>query len=461
MGQIRFETRGWYARVGDGFDADAVARVAHALGQTWSWRNEGATVLVGYDNRRDSRRMAVLAGEVIAAFGMHVVVSQNVCPTPALGWAVAQDPLCIGGVMLTARMLPYEYGGILVRPADGGHIDATFATMVEQRIPPSAPTERGQVEFGDFTTDYIECLARQCDVSLVGGADLTVAVDPLYGAASGLASRLIERVGCTVVPVHDQAVSNYRGLHPSAREPWVDECERVVRKSGADLGFVFDGDCGHMGVVDGRGRLVSPHDLAPLMLEHVVCQRGLHGRVVATVGCSARIARQAERLGCEFTLVPVGFESVYLELYEGDVILATEEGGGICIPSFVPERDALLTSLMLLEFVAGKSESVTELVDECEQKVGVMEYGTRNMRLDFGAVQRLRNMLPGMNPAEVLGMEPQRVSHADGLRLELPDGSWLLLRASRTEPIVRAVCEAPSAVRRDELLSFATMLCNA
>jgi phosphomannomutase len=461
MGALRFDANGWQARVGSGFDADAVARLADALGRTWAWRYEGSTILVGYDGRRDSQRMALLAGEVIAASGMRVVVSQSVCPTPALDWAVAQDPLCVGGVMVTARRMPYEYGGIIVRRGDGGHIDSGFADAVERSLSTSAPTARGSVERADIMEGYLRRLAEECDTALVESADLRVVVDPLYGAGSTWASSLVSRVGVQVVPLHDRCVPDFRGLHPHAREPWVDECECAVRESRADLGIVLDGDCGHMAVVDGTGRMVSPHDLAPLALEHVVLQRGRRGRVVATVASSARIARQAERLDCDFSMVPVGFESVYRELLDEDVVLATEEGGGICIPSFVHERDALLTTLMLLELVAGTGESISALVDDCERNVGVMEYGTRDMRLDFGSVQRLRNMLPGMNPPEVLGMVPQRVSHADGLRLDLPDGSWLLLRPSRTQPVVRAVCEGSSTAQRDELLSFASSLCNA
>lgn len=458
MGAIRFSSSGWRARSGKGYDESSIVRVAHALGATWATRYLGLTVIVGYDVRRDAKRFASLAGQVIAAHGLRVVVSDRVCPTPALEWAVAHDPSCIGGVMLTATKMPHEYGGILVRQHDGGPMNSTFAAAVSQRIESSPTEQRADVEYADITTAYFDALASEADTQLIAAAGLRVVVDPLYGAASGYASELFTRLGCDVVPLHDSFVSDYRKLHPDAREPWVDECERTVVQSKADMGIVFDGDGSRFAIIDAGGRLVSPHDLPPLVLEHLVGQRGRHGRVVGTVATSVRIERQAKRLGCDYTMVPVGIESIYREFFEGDVILATDEAGSLVVPSHIPERDALFGAVMMLELIAGSGDDVHTMVAHLEETLGRMEYVARDLRLDSGATQRLRNLLPGINPQQINGMRPKAVSHADGLRLTMPDDTWLLIRASRSGSGLRLVAEAPTAQEARALLEIAPSL---
>lgn len=458
MSIIRFDAGGWRARVDDGFDEAGVTRVATALGKIWSQHFEGSTVMVGYDARRDSKRFARLVGEVLAAYGLRTIVSEGICPTPVLGWAVAHDPACIGGVMLTATRLPHEYGGILIRQADGGPVSSAFAAAVAQQAKLAPTSERGTVAYADLLTPYIDNLVSETDGSLIASAHLRVVVDPLHAAGSGCVADLFERLGCEVVRLHDKAVPDFRGMHPEAREPWVDACERTVRERHADLGMVFDGDCGRFSLIDSAGKLVSSHDVAPLVLEHIVRQRGRRGRVVGTVATSARLSRQAERLGCEYTMVAVGREALYREFFEGDVVLAADENGGICIPQHASVRDGILAATMLLELIAGTGDGVRDLIEHMEEEVGHLEYVACDMRLDFGATQRLRNMLPGLNPDSICGDAPVWVSHADGMRLTMPDGAWLLLRASHTGAGVHVCAEGEGASRARALLTAARAL---
>lgn len=454
MGIPHFGQTGWRARVGHGFDDRSVAYVANALGKTWASAFEGSCVLVGYDTRRDSERMAHLAAQVIAAHGLTAILSDHVCSTPALGWSVAHDPSCVGGVMLTAGSMPYSYGGIVARRGDGGPISTAFAAEVDQLMTTKPIDERGEVTRVDLTSPYHDALVMEVDRALVSSAGLKIVVDTMYGTECGFAQELFRQMGCEVISLHDKPVPDFRGLHPDTREPWVDECERAVVAHHADAGVVFDGDATHFALIDAEGRLVSPHFLAPLALEHIVRQRGRRGRVVATLATSARIANQAWRLGCDFTTTAVGSEAIYREFYDRDVILATDETGTLCVPAHMPERDALMGALMIFELMAGTGDGIRELIDQCERELGSMEYAARDIRVDFGSIQRLRNILPGVNPGDVAGMEPIRISHADGLRAELPDRSWILVRCSRTRPLVRIAAEAPSTQRARELVDW-------
>lgn len=461
MRLIRFGTDGWRARVGCGFDEQSVVRIASALGVLWQAAPAGARVLVGYDTRRDSERMALVMGEVIASYGPTVLVSDRACPTPALGWSIVHDPLCAGGVMLTASEAPYDYGGVLVRQADGGPLTSERAEFVEQRIAGDPTSARGQVERIDLVSSYLEELIVRADTTSIAPRRPRVVVDSLYGTGTTLACQVFERIGCEVIPLHDKPVRDFRGIHPDPREPWVDECEREVVRTGADLGIVLNGDCSRAGFVDARGRLVSRHDITPLLLEQVLRRNDGLTRVVATLASSVRLRRKAELLGCEYTMVPSGFESLYREMGEGDVVLAVEEHGGVCFPAHLRDRDGIACALAIVGLMSYREMGVRELVDECEHQIGHMEYASRELRMDSASIQRMRNMLPGMNPGELCGMVPTRVSHADGLRVELPDGSWALLRTSRNRPLLRAYAEAPDVATRTALLQEICALAQA
>ena len=198
--------------------------------------------------------------------------------------------------------------------------------------------------------------------------------------------------------------------------------------------------------------LLAPKAFVPLLMDHLASDRHETGRIVATISCSASIKAQAERLGLDMTETLVGFGRLYSEMWDGDVLLATEEYGGVCLPSHFPERDGLLAALLLVEYVAARRKHLSELVEELDQNIGSFFYGRRDVRLDYGAIESFRLLLPGLNPPSVAGKVPSQVSHGDGLKLTFDDGSWTMVRPSRTEPTVRIYAEAHTAKERDALL---------
>ena len=265
-------------------------------------------------------------------------------------------------------------------------------------------------------------------------------------------SAALDRLGCKVTEIHAGPCEDFCGLHPEPCDPWAAECEEAVSATGADMGFLLDCDGDRAGVVDENGDILLPHELSPLILGHLVENRGEFGRVVVTLTCSARIARQAERLGCPLTSVPVGFSRIYREMREGDVVLGCEEYAGLSFPSHLPERDGLLSCLLAAELAASSGLPLRRLVRGMGDRIGHMRYTRRDVRLDPAATQAFRNVLPGLNPGSVAGRRPVEVSHADGLRLQFDDGSWVLMRPSRSDPVVRVYSEAPTEGERDRLL---------
>ena len=455
---LRFGVDGWTARFDDSFTDENVVRLADALGLVWASAWPGATVYVGFDTRHAAREHAWLVAGVLASYGLVVRLSDRVCPTPAVAWTCARDEGAVGAVVLTASERSCEYGGLIVRGRDGGPVPHEFLDEVEQAVSLSPTASRGAFEELDLMSDYLASLAAWVDRPSIEAARPKVVVDAMYGAGTEHLARLLSDLGCEVVEIHVEPREDFGGIHPDPRDPWADSCEQAVVAHGADLGLLLDGDADRAAVVDEAGNLLPARVFVPLILGTLVMGHGAHGRVVTTLTCSACIEREAGRLGCETTSVPVGFTRVYREMLEPDVIMGVEEYGGICVPAHLRERDGLLVSLLAVEMVARSGKSVSTMAAELEQSIGTMWYARRDLRLDPAASQAFRNVLPGLNPGELGGRAPVEVSHADGLRVQFEDDAWALIRPSRTSSVVRVYAEASSAQARDALLEAACEL---
>lgn len=452
---LRFGVDGWQARYDDAFTEENVGRLVDAVSLLWSDARPGATVYVGYDTRHRARELALEAAGIAASYGLVVRVSDVACPTPAVAWACSRDEEAVGALVITASERSCEYGGLLVRGSDGGPVPQGFLEEVEQAVSLVPAAERGAFEERDLVGPYLADLASRVDAASIAARRPRVVVDAMYGAGTAHLARLLADLGCEVIETHVEPRDDFGGIHPDPRDPWADACEQAVVAHGADMGLLLDGDADRAAVIDEKGTLLPARVLVPLLLGDLVMGHGAHGRVVTTLTCSACIGREAARLGCSTTAVPVGFARIYRETLESDVIMGVEEYGGVCVPSHLRERDGLMVCALAVEMLARSGKSVSQMTAELEAAIGTMSYARRDLRLDPAASQAFRNVLPGLNPGELADRAPVEVSHADGLRAQFDDDSWVLIRPSRTSSVVRVYAEAPSAPERDALLAAA------
>lgn len=457
MEAIRFGTDGWRAPYGKGFDEASVARVVEAAARLFARVDPHGTLYIGYDTRREGHHYAELAASVAAGCGLDAVLSDAYCPTPALGWSVAHDPRAVGGLMLTASHNDAGYNGVKVRMADGGASPKDFTDALERSLPSVPGTSLGTYRCADLVEPYLDDLKGRVDADAIRAARLKVVLDPLYGAARGYLARVLRELGVEVAEVHNDADDDMGGICPEPVAPWTDLCRQLVVRGEAHAGLVCDGDGDRVGAIDESGATVSSHKIIALILG-LLAQGGATGRVVVTTSGSMLVRRQAARLGCPVTETPIGFKWIYNEMLKGDVLLGGEESGGIGIPRHLLERDGLYVNLLLCELMARTGKPLGRLVEDLEDQVGRMEYARRDLRLDGASLQMFTNVLPGLNPSRVAGMKPVEVSHKDGLRLGFANDSWLLVRPSGTEPLVRVYAEAPTAEVRDALLDAGASL---
>lgn len=449
---IHFQEDGWRARTDGDFTEENVVRIADAAGAYWGRKSPGDMVYVCYDARPHAEEFARIAARTLAAHGVAAVLSDRVAPTPALTWAVSRNDRVCGGFAVTGSHYPYDYLGVKLCNADGGTGCPDFIEEIERLIEPEGAELRDHYSLKDFVTPYFDYLSTLVDGDAIAAARLRVVYDPMYGASRTYMPQLLGALGVEVEEIHGANEDAWGELRPEPIEPWVDDCEQAVVEYAAHAGLINDGDAARVGAVDEGGNYVSPQKIMALTLGHLIVNRGMTGRVVVNQATSVLARRVAQSLGCKVTVRPIGFAYIYEEMQKGGVLLGGEGSGGFAIPAHVAERDGLLVNVLLCELMAMTGKKLGELVSELEMAFGKLWYGRRDLRIQAEQVEMLRTMMPGLNPERVGGRKPVAVSHMDGLRFEFEDESWLLLRPSANEAVVRVYAEAPSIEWRDELL---------
>ena len=465
MADIHFGTDGWRAIIGEDFTEDNVIRVvaaaAKAFAEGCGMAAEGAApdeapvLYVGHDCRLYAHEYAELAASVAAAFGFHVRLTEDYCPTPTLCWSVARDPRAVGGIMLTSSHNPAEYLGVKLRMADGGASPKEFTDRVEELLENEPTQARGGWEEVDLMTPYLASLKTLVDGEAIREAHLRVVVDPLFGAGRGYLAGLLRELGVDVTEINNAADPTFDGLHPEPIPPWVDRGLAKVRELGADALFINDGDADRIGAGDRFGNFVNPHRIICLLTSHMCEDRGGRGRVVSTVTASAMLDRMCRRLGLELVSTPVGFKWIYAEMEKGGVLLGGEESGGIGLPEHVFERDGLLMALLLCEMMAQRKTDMAGLVDWLFETVGRLEFTRIGVRITDEQMTRFRaETIPAYAPAEICGKQVVGIDRRDGVKLLLEGDAWLMMRPSGTEPLVRIYAEAATQDEVDALLAF-------
>ncbi len=449
---ISFDAYGWRAKNGEEINSDTVARVADGLGAFWSDKFNDAVIYIGYDSRIDSEVYARIFAQILSKYGLKPKVSDRVCPISALNYAASQDDACMGAVMVTASSSSAQYNGVSFRDSHGCDLSFEDLRTIEGLIPLNVDPCECDVEYVDIISRYLNSLKELVDVELIRQSGLVVLLDPMYGSARDILATFLADLGLDVNEMHGEESYDFEGLCPRVLEPWIDECERATVNLGADVGFALDGDADRVAVIDSTGHFIGPHKLASLLALHLIEDRKWQGRLCMPVIGSSYLRRVAQACDRPLSTVPMGFSWQVQEMLKSDVCMSSDTLGGIAYASHLHERDGFLSVLMFLEMMAYRKQSVSELVEDLEARFGQLSYGTKILGLDSAFSQMISNILPGYNPQEVAGRTPISVSHGDGLRVDFEDGSWALMRPSRTTQEFKIYAEASSPLERDELL---------
>lgn len=444
---FRFGTEGWRGVIAEDFTLANVRRIAAALARYFvEFEDVRAGVVVGYDTRFLSPEAATAAAEVLSGAGLRVYLAQACAPVPAISFAV-RHLRAAGAVMVTASHNPPSWNGLKLKASYGGPASPRVVAEVERILAKDAtlplPPQPRWIERVDLKTPYLARLRKLVDLDLIARAGCRFVLDPMYGAAGGYLRELFEQHGVPHREIHAGRDPLFGGLNPEPIPPHLDELSAAVRQQGYDAGLATDGDADRVGAVDAEGRFVDPHRIFSLILKHLVA-RGERGDVARTFSVTTMVDRIAERYALRVHETPIGFKYICDLMLERDLLIGGEESGGIGVRSHLPERDGLLTSLLLAEILASTAQPLAEQVAQLHADFGPHHFARLDLELPARQVERAlthvaQPSLGKLGPWTVVGRED-----LDGIKLHLLNAGWVLVRSSGTEPLLRLYAETPA-----------------
>jgi phosphomannomutase len=388
-------------------------------------------------------------------------------PTPAISYSVRQLG-AIAGVMITASHNAPRYNGVKLKAAYGGSAQPEQCRRVEIYLNDNEELARGPnlmdmeqarqegriVRFNPILS-YGEHLRKLINFDLIAENSPRVVVDSMYGSGRGVIKGLLQGTGCEVQEIRGEMNPGFGGVHPEPIAKYLGALAGALAAGLGDFGLATDGDADRTGAMDERGNFVDPHKIMALSLRYLVEKRGWKGPVVRTVSTTRMIDRLCERYGLPVYETPVGFNHIADYMLKEDVLIGGEESGGISFRGHIPEGDGILMGLLLLEIVATSGRSLNELVEGLLQEVGPAFYKRVDLRLSHPiAKDRMSRFLIECAPAEIGGAKVGDINQIDGVKYLIADGSWLLIRPSGTEPVLRVYAEGRTPEMVQALMSY-------
>ncbi|HEX4037244.1 MAG TPA: phosphoglucomutase/phosphomannomutase family protein [Acidobacteriaceae bacterium] len=462
---VKFGTDGWRGVIAEDFTFDNVRAAAAAIGCYVLEKEDAAKgVCVGYDTRFGSPAFAGAVAEVLAEAGIPVLLADRITPTPALSYAVVKRGAA-GGVMITSSHNPAQWNGVKYKASYGGSGSPGIMVAIEGMLGKPLPSGKtAKVEKVNFVPPYVAAIEKFVDLDLIAKSGFRFAIDCMYGAGAGIVAGIFSRIGVQHVEIRANHDPLFPGINPEPIEPHIRACQQIVVEKKCDAGLITDGDADRIGAADENGNFVDPHKIYSVLLEWILKRRGWPGDVTRAFNTTSMLDRIAAKHGRRLHEHGIGFKYVCDLMLTEDILIGGEESGGIGIKRHLPERDGLLNALLIANVMAEERQTLGQLVARLQQEYGEHQYG----RIDLHIPDAQKNATIAKAKAgvkEFAGMKVEKVETLDGIKfwLDNPEAktkpnaakTWLLLRASGTEPLLRIYSESCSKESVTKLLAAA------
>jgi alpha-D-glucose phosphate-specific phosphoglucomutase len=462
---IKFGTDGWRGIIAEDFTFDNVRICAQAVAEYLKQNKlDKQSLVIGYDTRFASEDFAAAAAEVLASNDIKVHLCPKPTPTPVVSFAVLATKSA-GAILITASHNPGSWNGFKYRSQDGAsapvevtsQIERNVASLTRQRrgvkrLALDKSLKKGIVDYLDPSPVYFEHLVHFVDTQELRRQKLNIIVDPMYGAGIGYFKAILQGGNLKITEINAERNPSFPQIHPEPIAKNLTKLSRLVVEQKADVGLATDGDADRIGIIDEKGQFLTQHQVFALLCLYLLEVRGERGAMVKTLTSTMMLSRLGELFDVAVYETPVGFRYVAPLMREKNAIIGGEESGGYGFRGHVPERDAILAGLYFLDFMAKTGKTPSQLLDYLYSKVGPHYYDRRDLRISAAKRQIILHRLSSSYPDTVAGSKVTKLDTTDGFRFFLGDESWLLIRFSGTEPLVRIYAEAESLERAKALL---------
>jgi phosphomannomutase len=466
MGAVKFGTDGWRGIIADDFTYANVRVAASAIAHYVLKQEDAANgVCIGYDTRFGSKSFAKVVAEVLSGAGIPVQLANGITPTPALSFAVRERGAA-GGVMITSSHNPAEWNGVKYKASYGGSGKPSIISAIEGYLdePLDLAPIAGKIEEVDFNQDYIAAITRFVDLDAIKASGYRFLIDCMYGAGRGVIAGIFTRAGIPFVAMRSEINPAFPGINPEPILPHIEATQLAVVAEKCDAGFITDGDADRIGAVDEHGNVVDAHKIFSILLKWLLVRKGWPGDVTRAFNTTKMLDRISAKYGRTLHEHGIGFKYVCDLMLEKDILIGGEESGGVGISKHLPERDGMLNSLLLANVMADEKMTLGQLVAALQAEFGEHQYD----RIDMHITEELKQSAIARAKAgvsDIAGLKVLRTETLDGIKFYLDNPAcagkpnaaetWLLLRASGTEPLLRVYCESCSAESVAQVLAAA------
>ena len=461
MTKIKFGTDGWRAIIAKEYTTDNVARVSIAVADWLNENNENPSVVIGHDCRFAGEIFAETATKVLASKGILVKLAKGFVSTPMVSLGVVSKKASLG-VVITASHNPPSYNGYKLKGDFGGPLLPVDITAVENKIPDANSVDYNAISMQDLVAEgkviYVDLEEMYCkhakanfDLEAIRNSDMNFAYDAMFGAGMNAVKRLLPET--TLLHCDDNP--GFLGTAPEPIHRNLQEFSDLMKNNALDCGLATDGDADRIGLYDSKGNFVDSHHIILLLIHYMVKYKGMKGKVVTAFSCSVKVEQMCKHYGLEQETVQIGFKHIAGKMITEDVMLGGEESGGIAITGHIPERDGIWMGLILFEFMAKSGKSLEDLIEEVYEIVGEFDFERIDLHIDNDTKLRIIEDCKIGKFTQFGKYKVDRIETTDGFKFFFDEDTWLMIRPSGTEPVLRTYAEASTQAKVFDILADA------
>lgn len=462
---IKFGTDGWRGVIAKDFTFENISLVSLATADQFledleKDKTKKNIVFIGYDRRFLGKNFAVRVAEILSNKGLNVNLYNTDVPTPMVSFDVKKNN-SVGGIVITASHNPPEFSGFKIKQPDGCSASKEYTDKIEKRLASLPKVEFNPPQTTKYTIidpskDYVDYIKKTIDLEKLKSIDATVIVDSMNGTGGSYVEDLLSDGKIKVKTIRSEIDVTFGGINPEPMMPQLIPLSKEVLQNKALMGLATDGDADRVGAMDENGEYINTHKIFAILLYYLVEKKRLSGSVVLTFSQSVLVKKMAKKYGFDIYEVPIGFKHIADLMLKKDVLIGAEEANGIGSKlHYIPERDGVFNSLLLLEAVNSFGLKPSKLIEKIHLEFGSFYYDRIDLHIESPAlgkefVEKVKNN----PPKDVNGQKVKEVQTLDGTKLIFEDESWLLFRGSGTEPLLRIYSEATSKENVKRNLSF-------